>query len=460
MAIQTINPSTGDVVKTFGEFSEEKVNQIIDDANEAFIKWRETPFSFRKNLMLNAAKELISNKQKYADILTLEMGKPIKQSNSEVEKCAWVCEYYAENAETILSKEVIESDADESYIRFDPIGIVLAVMPWNFPYWQVFRFAAPALMAGNVGLLKHASNVPMSAMAIEEVFLNAGFPKNVFTNLLISSAKVKLVLNNPLVKAATLTGSENAGKKVAETAGNNLKKTVLELGGSDPFIILADADIEAAVEQAVTSRLINNGQSCIAAKRFIVVEEIADQFIEQFVEKMKNIKVGDPTDMETELGPIAREDLLLELDEQVKSSVKAGAKILTGGKRLDRVGSYYPATVLSKVKKGMTAYKEELFGPVASVIIADDEVDAIRIANDSDFGLGSSLWTGDIEKANQLAAKIESGSVFINGMVKSDPRLPFGGIKISGYGRELSHYGIKEFVNIKTVWIKAVKGEK
>ena len=460
MAIQTINPATGDVVKSFGEFTDEKVNQIIDDANEAFIKWRETPFSFRKNLMLNAAKELKSNKLKYADILTLEMGKPIKQSISEVEKCAWVCEYYAENAESILSKEVIESDADESYVRFDPIGIVLAVMPWNFPYWQVFRFAAPALMAGNVGLLKHASNVPMSAMAIEEVFLNAGFPKNVFTNLLISSSKVKLVLNNPLVKAATLTGSENAGKKVAETAGNNLKKTVLELGGSDPFIILADADIETAVEQAVTSRLINNGQSCIAAKRFIVVEEIADQFIELFVEKMKKTKVGDPTDMETELGPIAREDLLVELDEQVKSSVKAGAKILTGGKRLDRVGSYYPATVLSKVKKGMTAYEEELFGPVASVIIADDEDDAIRIANDSDFGLGSSLWTNDIEKANKLAAKIESGSVFINGMVKSDPRLPFGGIKISGYGRELSHYGIKEFVNIKTVWIKEVKSEK
>ncbi|MBL1213417.1 MAG: NAD-dependent succinate-semialdehyde dehydrogenase [Ignavibacteriae bacterium] len=455
MAIQTINPATGEVVKTFGEFSDEKVNQIIDEANEAFIKWRETPFSFRKTLMLNAAKELKINKKKYADVLTLEMGKPIKQALSEVEKCAWVCEYYAENAEDILSKEVIKSDASESYVRFDPVGIVLAIMPWNFPYWQVFRFAAPALMAGNVGLLKHASNVPMSAMAIEEVFLNAGFPKNVFINLLIGSSKVKLVLDNPLVKAATLTGSENAGKKVAETAGNNLKKTVLELGGSDPFIILADADIEAAVDQAVTSRLINNGQSCIAAKRFIVVEEIADKFIELFVEKMEKTKVGDPADMETELGPIAREDLLIELDEQVKSSVKTGAKILTGGKRLERKGSYYPATVLTNVKKGMTAYKEELFGPVASVIVAEDEDEAINIANDSEFGLGSSLWTNDIDKAKKLAAKIEAGSVFINGMVKSDPRLPFGGIKMSGYGRELSHYGIKEFVNIKTVWIKA-----
>lgn len=460
MAIKTINPATGEVIKTFGEFSDEKVNQIIEDSHGAFLKWRKTPFDFRKNLMLNAAKELRHNKEKYAEILTLEMGKPIKQSYAEVEKCAWVCEYYAENTEKILADEIIESDADESYVRFDPIGIVLAVMPWNFPYWQVFRFAAPALMAGNVGLLKHASNVPMSAMAIEEVFINAGFPKNVFSNLLIGSSKVKNVIEHPLVKAATLTGSEIAGKKVAEACGANLKKTVMELGGSDPFIILEDADINAAVEQGVISRLINNGQSCIAAKRFIVVEKIIEKFEKLFVEKMSAIKIGDPTDIETELGPIAREDLLIELDEQVKASVKAGAKILLGGKRLEREGSFYPATILSNVKKGMVAYEQELFGPVAILIKAEDEADAIRIANDSDFGLGASLWTNDKEKAKILAGQIESGSVFINGMVKSDPRLPFGGVKISGYGRELSHYGIKEFINIKTVWIKMVKSEK
>ncbi len=460
MAIQTINPATGEVIKTFGEFSDEKVNQIIEDSHETFLKWRKTPFDFRKNLMLNAAKELRHNKEKYAEILTLEMGKPIKQSYAEVEKCAWVCEYYAENTEKILADEIIESDADESYVRFDPIGIVLAVMPWNFPYWQVFRFAAPALMAGNVGLLKHASNVPMSAMAIEEVFINAGFPKNVFSNLLIGSSKVRSVIEHPLVKAATLTGSEIAGKKVAEACGANLKKTVMELGGSDPFIILEDADITAAVEQGIMSRLINNGQSCIAAKRFIVVEEIIEEFEKLFVEKMSKIKIGDPTDIETELGPIAREDLLIELDEQVKASVKAGAKIILGGKRLEKEGSFYPATILSNVKKGTVAYEQELFGPVAILIKAEDEADAIRIANDSDFGLGASLWTNNKEKAKILAGQIESGSVFINGMVKSDPRLPFGGVKISGYGRELSHYGVKEFMNIKTVWIKMVKNEK
>lgn len=454
MTLKVINPNDNTTVKTFEEFNTVKVNSIIESVHYEFMKWRETDFSHRKKLMIKAAEILRSEKQKYAEIMVTEMGKPIAQAKGEVEKCAWVCEYYAENAEKILSKEYIETDANESYVRFDPIGIVLAVMPWNFPLWQVFRFAAPALMAGNAGVLKHASNVPMSALAIEEVFRKAGFPENIFRTLLIGSKEVKNVIDNPKIKAATLTGSEIAGQKVAEQSGSKLKKTVMELGGSDPFIILSDADIDEAVEVGVKARLINNGQSCIAAKRFILVEEIADKFEEKFVEKMKSVKIGDPMKEETELGPIAREDLLLELDKQVKDSVEQGAKILCGGKRLDLNGLFYPATVLSNVKKGMTAYEEELFGPVAIVIRAEDENDAIKIANDSEFGLGASLWTNDLEKAKELARIIESGSVFNNGLVKSDPRLPFGGIKISGYGRELSHYGIKEFVNIKTVWIK------
>ncbi|NOX17869.1 MAG: NAD-dependent succinate-semialdehyde dehydrogenase, partial [Chlorobi bacterium] len=419
-----------------------------------FLEWRRTTFAERSKLMFNAAKVLRDNVKKYGEIMTLEMGKPIKQSYAEVEKCAWVCEYYAENAEKILQKEFIETDASESFVRFDPIGVVLAVMPWNFPFWQVFRFAAPALTAGNVGLLKHASNVPMSALAIEEVFREAGFPENAFRTLLIGSKPVSKVIEHPLVKAATLTGSEAAGQNVASACGNKLKKTVMELGGSDPFIILSDADIEEAVSVGVTARLINNGQSCIAAKRFIMVEDIADEYEKKFAEKMEKIKVGDPMNEETELGPLAREDLLEELDWQVRKSVESGAVVLTGGKRLDREGAFYPPTVLSNVKEGMPAYSQELFGPVAIMIRAKDEADAIRIANDTDFGLGASLWTKDAEKGKRLAKEIESGSVFINGLVKSDPRLPFGGIKVSGYGRELSHYGIKEFVNIKTVWVK------
>ena len=385
--------------------------------------------------------------------MTLEMGKPISQAEAEAEKCAWVCDYYADNAESILKEEFIQTDASESYVRFDPLGVVLAVMPWNFPFWQVFRFAAPALMAGNVGILKHASNVPMCAEAIENIFLEAGFPEGAFKNLVISSKPVKNIIDNPLVKAATLTGSENAGRNVAERSGKNLKKTVMELGGSDPFIILPDADLEKASSVAVTARMINNGQSCIAAKRFIITEAVYDEFLELFLSKMQAVKMGDPMNPETELGPLARKDLMLELDEQVKQSVEAGAEILTGGKPVDGKGYFYPPTVLVNIGKGSPAYEQELFGPVASVIKAKDEADAIRIANDTDFGLGASLWTNNIQHAKELAKEIESGSVFINGLVKSDPRLPFGGIKISGYGRELSHYGIKEFVNIKTVWI-------
>lgn len=454
MILKSINPNNEKIEKEYEEFSKDRVIKIIEKSNEAFVEWRLTNISERKKLMRKAAEILKTDARKYGKILTTEMGKTIKQAIAEVEKCAWVCDYYADNTEKILEKEFIETDASESFVRFDPIGIILAVMPWNFPFWQVFRFAAPALMAGNVGLLKHASNVPQSAMAIEEIFLKAGFPEYSFKTLLIGSSLVNDVINHEYVKAATLTGSEFAGQKVAEACGRKLKKTVMELGGSDPFIVLADADLELAVNTAVTARLINNGQSCIAAKRFIVVSDIYDEFEKKFVSKMEAIKTGDPMDEETELGPIAREDLLNELIDQVDRSVEAGAKLLTGGKRIERDGFYYPATVLSNVSKGTPAYSEEIFGPVATLIKAEDEHDAIRIANDSDYGLGAALFTKDLDKAKELAEQIESGSVFINGLVKSDPRLPFGGIKLSGYGRELSHYGMKEFVNIKTVWIR------
>ena len=454
MPIETVNPLTGEVVKAFKAISDNEVNNIIDSVHNEYLLWKNEKFVDRKILMLKAADILRNEKEKYAEILTLEMGKPLTQAIAEVEKCAWVCEYYAENTENILAKELIETDASESYVQFDPIGIVLAVMPWNFPFWQVFRFAAPALMAGNAGILKHASNVPMSALAIEEIFQKAGFPQNIFRTLLIESKQVDAVIANPKIKASTLTGSEYAGSMVAAKSGKMLKKSVMELGGSDPFIILKDADLELAVNTAVTARLLNNGQSCIAAKRFIVEESIAEKFEIMFTKKMNEVVVGDPMDRTTGLGPIAREDLLLELHEQVVKSVAMGAKLLTGGFRLNRKGYFYPATILTNVKKGMPAYDEELFGPVASVIKVKDEKEAVEVANDTIYGLGASLWTSDNVKAKNLAKEIETGSVFINGMVKSDPRLPFGGVKLSGFGRELSHYGIKEFVNIKTVWIK------
>jgi len=454
MSIQTLNPANGKIIKTFEEHSSNDILRIINNANAKFNEWKNVSFSDRNTYMKKAAEILRYKKSEYGKILTLEMGKTITQAESEVEKCAWVCDYYAENTERILSNESIPTDASESYVRFDPLGIILAIMPWNFPFWQVFRFAAPALMAGNVALLKHASNVPMCALAIEDIFKQAGFPEYIFTTLLIGSGKVEEVISHPYVKAITLTGSEAAGKKVAGTAGKVLKKTVMELGGSDPFIVLEDAVLEEAARTAVTARLINNGQSCIAAKRFIVVEKIYDEFEKLFVEKMKSVKTGNPMNIDIELGPIAREDLLEELQLQVKQSVEKGAVIQCGGKRINGEGFYYEPTILANVKEGMPAYDDELFGPVASLIKAKDEKDAIKIANDSNFGLGASLWTRDIEKSKILAGKIESGSVFINGLVKSDPRLPFGGIKNSGYGRELSHYGIKEFVNTKTVWIK------
>ncbi len=454
MALETINPATEKIIKSFNAISNQEVSEIIDKVNKDFLNWKNFNYSKRKHLLLKAANILRNEKNKYAKILTMEMGKPITQAIAEVEKCAWVIEYYAKNTESILKEEIIKTDASESYVRFEPIGIVLAVMPWNFPFWQVFRFAAPALMAGNAAILKHASNVPMSALAIEEIFQKAGLPENLFRTLLITSNQVEKVIENPLVKAATLTGSEYAGSMVASRSGKLLKKSVMELGGSDPFIILEDADLDLSTTVAVSARLFNNGQSCIAAKRFIVVEEIYDKFEKLFLEKMKAVVIGDPMKEETELGPIARKDLLLELHGQVVKSVEKGATILLGGNILEQKGFYYPATILTNVKKGMPAYEQEIFGPVASVIKVKDEKEAIFVANDTDFGLGASLWTEDINKAKEIIPSIEAGSVFVNGMVKSDPRLPFGGIKLSGFGRELSHYGIKEFVNIKTVWIK------
>lgn len=453
MSMRAVNPATEEVIATYDELTEDEVYVEIDRSYDAFHEWKQKTFPERRDHMLKAASILRDNRSSYAKILTVEMGKPINQALSEVEKCAWVCEYYAENAERILGREIAETDASESYVQFDPIGVILAVMPWNFPYWQVFRFAAPALMAGNVGLLKHSSNVPMSALAIEEVFTKAGFPPNVFKTLLVGSSMIEKIISHPKVRAATLTGSDGAGRQVASIAGRNLKKTVLELGGSDAFIVLKDADIIQAARTAVSSRIINNGQSCIASKRFIVVKDVIRDFESRFISIVNDLKTGDPMDEQNDVGPIAREDLLLELDKQVQESVKMGARLAAGGRRLGMKGYYYPVTVLTNVKKGMPAYEQETFGPVAAIIQAEDEADAIRIANDTEFGLGANLWTQDTERAKGLAHAIEAGSVFINGMVHSDPRLPFGGIKNSGYGRELAQYGIKEFVNIKTVWI-------
>jgi len=386
--------------------------------------------------------------------MTREMGKPIAGARAEVEKCAWVCDYYAENGDSFLKDEIIETDAQKSFVTYEPLGTVLAVMPWNFPFWQVFRFAVPGLMAGNAGLLKHASNVTGCALAIEDIFRKAGFPEDLFRTLKISSSKVAGVIENPIVKAVTLTGSVPAGRAVAEKAGAELKKTVLELGGSDPYLILEDADLEKAIPTCVNSRLINNGQSCIAAKRFIVVESRLEEFTRKFVEEMKTKTMGDPMDESYDLGPQARVDLRDELHDQVQRSIDKGANCLLGGEIPNKKGAWYPSTILADVQSGMAAYEEELFGPVAAIIKAENEEDAIRIANDSDFGLGAAVFTEDLEKGERIASReLNAGNCFVNSLVKSDPRLPFGGIKHSGYGRELSHFGIKEFVNIKTVYV-------
>jgi len=454
MAIATVNPATGQVLKTFESLSDAQLEVKLQKAADRFSTYRKTPFAERAQMMLKAGAILESEKEHCARVMTTEMGKTFRSAVDEVAKCAWVCRYYAENAERFLADEIVETTAKRSYIRYLPLGPILAVMPWNFPFWQVFRFAAPALMARNVGLLKHASIVPQSALLIEEIFQKAGFPDGAFQTLLIGSQKVDRVLGDPRVQAATLTGSEGAGVEVGMGAAKRIKKVVLELGGSDPFIVMPSADLEAATATAVKARIVNNGQSCIAAKRFIVAEAIADEFEKMFAEKMSALKVGDPFEEATELGPLSTAQGLEDLDRDVKATVDAGAKVLTGGKPLDRPGNFYAPTVLTNIPKGSPAHKEELFGPVASVFPAKDLDDAIRIANDSRFGLGASAWTNDDKERERLINELEAGMVFINKMVASDPRLPFGGVKWSGHGRELGVHGIREFTNIKTVWIE------
>ncbi len=454
MAISTINPATGETIKTFTALTDSEIEIKLELSQQAFEKWRKTPINQRAEWMQAAATVLDRNIAQYAQIMTLEMGKPIKGAIAEVEKCALVCRYYAENASKFLADVPVSTEASSSFIRYQPMGAILAVMPWNFPFWQVFRFAAPALMAGNVGLLKHASNVPQCALAIEEIFTQAGFPMGVFQTLLVGSDKVSDLIKSDRISAATLTGSEVAGASLAAAAGKQIKKVVLELGGSDPFIVLGSADLETAVATAVTARMLNNGQSCIAAKRFIVVEEIAAQFQQQLVKKFAALKVGDPMQPDTDLGPLATPNILKDLDYQVNQSVKDGAKLLIGGQRLDRPGNYYQATILTDIPPGSPAEKEEFFGPVALLFKVADIDAAIKLANDTPFGLGASAWTSEDRERDRLIDEIEAGAVFINSMVKSDPRMPFGGIKKSGYGRELGRAGIHEFVNIKTVWVK------
>lgn len=456
MSIQSINPANGKVVKTYKEDTPEKVIKKIEQTHKAWLSWRETSFKERAPLMKKLAEVLRNRKEELARLMAVEMGKPLKDGIGEAEKCALVCDYYADNAAKFLQDRIVETDAQKSFVSFQPIGVVLAIMPWNFPFWQVFRFLAPGLMAGNVGLLKHASNVPGCAVIIEQMVREAGFPDNVFQTLMIGSGLVNKVIEHPLVKAVTLTGSTQAGIKVAQQAGSLLKKTVLELGGSDPYVVLADADLEKAAQACVNSRLINNGQSCIAAKRFILVKEIEKEFIRLFKEKMQQKKFGDPFDASSDLGPMARVDLRDELHEQVQANIQAGAKCILGGTIPELKGehAYYPPTILTGIKKGMPAYYEEIFGPVALIISAKNTEDAINIANDTVFGLGAAVFTQNGSVGEDIArTKLQAGNCFVNGAVKSDPRLPFGGVNQSGYGRELADFGIHEFVNIKTVYI-------
>ena len=454
MGFAVINPATGEKVTEIAAWDSEQLESALAEVAAASPAWRNTPMAERCALMHKAAEVLRTNKEKYAAIVTQEMGKLINDARAEVEKCALGCDFYAENGPGFLADEAIETDAGKSYVAYLPLGTVLAVMPWNFPLWQVFRFAAPALVAGNTGVLKHASNVPQCALLIEDVFKLAGFPDNVFRSLMIRAPQVQAVIEDSRVHAVTLTGSEVAGRQVAATAGNSLKKSVLELGGSDAFIVLEDADLDLTVQQAVVSRFLNTGQSCIAAKRFIVVDAIAEDFVTRFKAVVEALQTGDPMDESTTLAPMARTDLRDELHVQVTDTLAAGAVAVTGCEPVDSAGAYYKASILDRVEPGMRAYHEELFGPVAIVIHARDEEDALRIANDSPFGLGSSVWTQDSARGEALARRVEAGCTFVNGMVKSDPRLPFGGIKNSGYGRELSQHGIREFTNAKTIWIK------
>lgn len=452
--IKSINPYTGKILKEFDPLDEVQLEAALAKSEAAFIKWREIDFSDRKKYMKAAAEELRKNLDEYALILTQEMGKVIKESQAEIEKCAWVCDYYAENAENFLKPKSIDlPDGASAKVFYQPLGSILAVMPWNFPFWQVFRFAAPTLMAGNTGLLKHASNVPQAALAIQKVFERAGFPEGVFQTLLIDSKVTNSIIADPRIKAVTLTGSEKAGSAVASSAGKHIKKSLLELGGSDPFIILADADVGKAAKTAAKARMINFGQSCIAAKRFIVEESIFEEFTELFSQEIQSMKFGEPEDSDSDYACMAREDLAFELFEQVEKSVKAGAKIILGGKKPEKGKAFFEPTILTDIPKNAPAYSEELFGPVASIFKVKNEEEAISLANDSEFGLGGSLWTQDLKRAEKLAKKIETGAVFINALTASNPHLPFGGIKKSGYGRELSQEGILEFVNIKTVYL-------
>ena len=451
--MDAIDPSTGELIASFDEHDSAEVERRLTAAQAGYVYWRRTSPDTRAESISRAATVLRDRRDELAGLMTREMGKPITEAEAEIDKCAWVCDYYAENGESFLRPEVVETDAPESFVRYDPIGAVLAVMPWNFPFWQVFRFAAPALVAGNVGLLKHASNVPGCALAIEDVFQQAGLPKGTFTTLLVPSRIVPRLIADPKVAAVTLTGSEKAGEDVACEAGRQLKKTVLELGGSDPFIVLADADIDRAAAAATTARTINAGQSCIAAKRFIVEEPVADEFASAMAQRMAALVVGEPADRKTQIGPLARRDLVEELDDQVRRTAEKGADLLTGGAPLDRPGFYYAPTVLDGVEPGMAAFEEETFGPVAAVVRAADRAQAVELANLSAYGLGAAVWTGDAAAGRELAAEIEAGCVFVNEIVKSDPRLPFGGVKRSGYGRELAREGIREFVNVKTVWV-------
>ncbi len=455
MSIKTINPATADLIAEYPEMPLQEANAAVDAAHVAYLDWRRKSIEERAKPMKRVAELLRERSRELAKLMASEMGKPITQGMAEANKCALVCDYYADNAKDFLKPEAVPMDSGKGMIVFQPIGVIMAIMPWNFPFWQVFRFIAPAFMAGNAGVLKHASNVPGCALAIETLMKDAGFPENLFRTLLIGSKAVNEVLEHPNIRAATLTGSELAGRAVARKAGELLKKTVLELGGSDAYLILDDADVEKAAEVSTKARLINSGQSCIAGKRFIVVEPLRGRFETLFVEKMKAAKVGDPMNEDTVVGPMARHDLRDDLHGQVEDSVGKGARILCGGKIPDDIGAYYPPTVLTDVAKGMAAYGEELFGPVAAIIPAADEAEAIRIANDSEFGLGGGVITSDLERGERIAVEeIEAGAVFVNDQVASDPKLPFGGIKNSGYGRELSHYGIKEFVNIKTVVVR------
>jgi succinate-semialdehyde dehydrogenase/glutarate-semialdehyde dehydrogenase len=453
MPIATINPATGETLRTFDPLTDTELDDKIAHAATTFQTYRRTTLAQRAAWLLRAAEILEAEQAALGRLMTTEMGKLIKAGGEEAAKCAWGCRFYAEQAPRMLADEPAQSTATKSFVRYQPLGPILAVMPWNFPFWQVFRLAAPALMAGNVVLLKHASNVPQCALAIEDVVRRAGFPDGAFQTLLIPPDQVQRILDDPRVAAASLTGSEQAGRTVAGAAGRQIKKMVLELGGSDPFIVMPSADLHAAIDTAVKARVVNSGQSCIAAKRFIVAEAVADAFERGFTEKMQALKVGDPLDPDTDVGPLATRTTLTDLDDQVRRSIAAGARVLAGGHPLERPGNYYAPTVLTNVEPGSPAYTEELFGPVAALFRVRDAGEAIRVANDTLFGLGSSVWTNDAAERARFIDEIEAGQVFVNGMVVSDPRLPFGGVKNSGYGRELGVYGIREFVNVKTIWI-------